>query len=123
MTERYVRQRGDSVSQIKKRILKDRGIGGFKKGSRKPVTIADTPANYKKTHAMKLVEVTWNRPLEELIFNGTIYEVGKRLDLDPTTISKWRTIVSESKEKAFWSQFPDEQKGLGLAEPDDIGAK
>ena len=60
---------------------------------------------YYKTRAMKYIELKHGDKLENLIFKGTIYEVGKRLDLDASTVSKWRALVSEAQDKEFWKQF------------------
>jgi hypothetical protein len=97
-----------SISSIKKKILRQRGIGSMSKGSRTPVSIADTPAVYHKTVTMKLMEIKYSLPIDQLIFEGTIYEAGKRLRLAPSTISKWRRRITLAKEKAFWSNFKKE---------------
>ena len=44
----------------------------------------------KKTLAMHLIEVQFDRSIEELIAEGEIREVGKRLGLQRSTISVWR---------------------------------
>lgn len=96
---------GTSQSKIKKRILKQRGVE-LEKHTRKPITYDDLPSLYPKTRLMKYIELKFNDKLENLIFVGTIYEVEKRLGIDATTVSKWRKIVAEAKEKEFWRQFP-----------------
>jgi hypothetical protein len=77
----------------------------LEKHTRRPVSIAETPAPYNKTPLMKFIETKFNEHLEKLIFDGTIYEVAERLGIDPTTVSKWRKIISEANEREFWKQF------------------
>lgn len=93
-----------SSSKIKKRILKQRGVE-LEKHTRKPITYDDLPSLYPKTQLMKYVELKFNDRLENIIFDGTIYELEKKLGVDATTISKWRKIISEAKEREFWKQF------------------
>jgi len=90
--------------QIRKRILKQRGVE-LAKHTRKPATYDDLPAVYPKTRLMKYIELKFNDRLENIIFTGTIYELEKRLGIDSTTISKWRKIISEAKDREFWKQF------------------
>lgn len=91
-------------SDIRKRILKQRGVE-LKRLSRKPVPIEEVPASFPKSTLMRLVELKFKNKLENLIFTGTIYDVEKRLGVDATTISKWRKIVEEAKDKEFFAQF------------------
>jgi len=92
------------ASDIRKRILKQRGVE-FKRLSRKPVPVEELPAPFPKTNLMRLVELKFKDKLENLISTGTIYEVGKRLGVDASTVSKWRKLVSEAKENEFFKQF------------------
>lgn len=91
-------------SELRRRILKGRGVE-LAKHTRKPVTYDDLPAPYRKTRLMKYIELKFGDKLENLIFDGTIYSLEKKLGIDATTISKWRTIISESREREFWKQF------------------
>ncbi len=91
-------------SKIRKRILKQRGVE-LEKHTRRPVSYDDLPAPYHKTKLMKYIELKFNDKLENIIFTGTIYELEKKLDIDATTVSKWRKLISEAKEKEFWKQF------------------
>ena len=92
------------VSDIRKRLLKQRGVE-FKRLSRKPVSVEELPASFEKSTLMKLTELRFKERLENLIFTGTIYEVEKRLGVDASTISKWRKLIQESKDKEFFAQF------------------
>lgn len=93
-----------STSKIRKKILKQRGVE-LQKLTRKPVTFDDLPSIYPKTKLMKYIELKFVARLEDIIFSGTIYELEKKLGVDATTISKWRKVISEAKEKEFWKQF------------------
>ena len=95
-------------SKIRKEILKQRGVE-LKKHTRKPVSIDKLPTPYKKTRLMQLVELRHSKRLEELIFTGTIYEVEKRLEVDATTVSKWRALVTEARDKEFFAQFKEKK--------------
>ena len=97
-----------SSSKIRNRILKNRGVE-LAKHTKAPVTYDDMPAVYPKTRAMKYVELKFSAKLEDLIFDGTIYDLEKKLGIDATTISKWRKIISEAKEAEFWKQFKKEE--------------
>ena len=91
-------------SKIRRKILRQRGVT-LEKHTRKPITYDDLPSPYHKTRAMKYIELKFGGRLEDIIFKGTIYEMEKKLGIDATTISKWRTIVSEATDKKFWKQF------------------
>lgn len=91
-------------AEIRKQILKQRGIE-FKKHTRKPVSVDQLPVPYKKTRLMQLIELRHSKRLEDLIFKGTIYDVEKKLGVDATTISKWRTLISKARKKEFFDQF------------------
>ena len=92
------------TANIRNRILKHRGVE-LAKHTRAPTTYDDMPSLYHKTKAMKYIELKYNDKLENLIFTGTIYDTGKRLNVDYSTISKWRKIIRDAKETAFWAQF------------------
>ena len=81
---------------IRQKILQQRNIAGFKKGSRKIQTVDELTTVYNKTPLMKLVELKFSTPLHELIMEGNIYELEKKLSIDSTTISKWRKIIREA---------------------------
>jgi len=89
---------------IRRKILKSRGIT-TEKHTGKPLTYDDLPSIYPKTQLMKYVELKFGDKLENLIFTDTIYALEKKLRVDATTISKWRKIISEAKEKEFWQPF------------------
>ncbi|KKL94017.1 hypothetical protein LCGC14_1868810 [marine sediment metagenome] len=92
-------------AKLRRKILKDRGIQ-LAKHTRKPITYDDLPSIIVKSHLMKLIELKHSDKLENLIFEGTIYAAAKKLNVSPSTISKWRKLVSEARETEFWKQFP-----------------
>ena len=97
-----------TASNIRKKIMKQRGVE-FKKLSRKPVKVKSPafPAPYKKTRLMELLELRFQTRIEDLIFKGSIYDVEKRLGVDATTISKWRTFILKEREKEFFDKFKE----------------
>jgi len=48
------------------------------------------PPNSHKTLAMRLLEQQFKRPIEELLMEGSLEEVGKRLSIHFSTVSHWR---------------------------------
>jgi len=92
------------ASEIRKKILKQRGVE-FKRLSRKPVPVEELPSAFPKSTLMRLVEMKFKDKLENLIMEGTIYEVERKVGVDATTISKWRKIIQESQRKEFFTQF------------------
>lgn len=49
-----------------------------------------------KTLAMRLVEQVIGIPLEDVLWDGTVRQVAKRLDVDYSTVSKWRKRLEEA---------------------------
>lgn len=92
------------TSKIRKKILKSRQVQ-LEKHTGKPVTFDDLPAPYHKTKLMKYIELKFGAKLEDIIFTDTIYKLENKYGVDATTISKWRKIISEAKEKEFFAQF------------------
>lgn len=91
-------------AKIRKEILRKRGVQ-MEKHTRKPISVEELPTPYKKTSLMKLLELKMGIPLEQFIFTGTIYEAEKKLNIDATTISKWRTLITDARDKEFFAQF------------------
>lgn len=97
---------------LRRKILKERGIV-LEKHTRKPLpppTPDEIPRDFKKTPLMRLLELKHSDSIENLILIGSIYTIAKRLQTDPTTISKWRKRILQAKEKKFWGQFKTESK-------------
>ena len=95
---------GIPLSEIRRRILRQQGIE-FKKLTRKPVTFDRLPSPYKKSRLMQLIELRHGKRLDDIIFKGTIYEVEKLIGVDASTISKWRKLICEARDKEFFEQF------------------
>lgn len=87
-------------SELRKRILKQRGVE-LKRMTRKPTTIDDLPSKFRKTKAMKYIELKFGKRLEDLIMIGNIYKIAKKLGINYSTVSKWRKVINE----AFWKEF------------------
>lgn len=94
-----------STASIRRKVLKDRGVK-LEKHTRKPQPLPnELPSSFSKTPMMKYLEIKHGTPIEQLIFEGSIYKAGKKLGVNPSTISKWRKAISELREKEFWEQF------------------
>lgn len=91
-------------AEIRRQILRQRGVE-LKKHTRKPVSVDQLPTPYKKTRLMQLIELRHGQRLEDLIFIGTIYDAEKKLGVDASTVSKWRTLISGARDKEFFDQF------------------
>jgi hypothetical protein len=98
------------LSTIRKGILKQRK-SVLEKHTRTPITYDDLESPFPKTKLMKYIELKHGDRLENLIATGTIYELERKLGVDASTISKWRKLIREVKEKKFWEQFLPEEKG------------
>ena len=99
-----------NLGDIRRRIKKQRGIE-FKKLSRKPasaVSLKSFPSTYKKSNLMKLTELRLGKPLDKIIFTGTIYELEKELGVDASTISKWRKLINEALDREFMNKFKED---------------
>lgn len=91
------------LHKVRKSILKQRGVE-LAPHTRKPVPYDELPVPYIKTNLMKLLELKHSQRIEELISKnkGTIYQVAKQLDIDASTVSKWRTLIADAN---FWENF------------------
>ena len=89
---------------LKHKILRERGVT-LQRGTRKPLTIDESPSFFPKTRLMKYIELKYGDRVENLIATGTIYELSARLGIDPTTISKWRKLIRQAREGKFYEQF------------------
>ena len=67
--------------------------------------LEELPSAFPKSTLMRLTEMKFRDKLENLIMEGTIYEVEKKIGVDATTISKWRKVIQESQRKEFFEQF------------------
>lgn len=96
------------LQDIRKQIKRERGIS-FEPMTRKIISVELQPAPFTKSTLMRLLESRHKQRIDKLIYTGTIYQVGKKLGVSPSTVSKWRKII----DAAFFSQFDrtnDEEK-------------
>ena len=77
-----------TTRSLRHRILAKRGLESRKVGKQMRIVPAGEDAH--KTDKMRLIERELGVPIEQLIEEGTIYEVAKRLGVHPTTIYHWR---------------------------------
>jgi len=82
-------------SELKRRILKQRGITGFEPRTKRPLTPDQMPQDYHRTRLMLYLELKFRKPIHELIYQGTIYATAAKLGIDATTVSKWRKLLPE----------------------------
>jgi hypothetical protein len=76
------------AARVRRDILKKRDQVQAGRGK-----VKDAPRpkrNPKKTALMLLIEAEHGRPIEELITEGEIAEIGRDLGIDASTVSKWR---------------------------------
>lgn len=77
--------------RIQRDILRKRGLEPEEHGGLKTQEIA--PADGNKTLAMRLIEVRFGRPIEELLKVERYENLGpiaQRLGIDVSTVCKWR---------------------------------
>ena len=77
---------------MRERILSGRGIAKARPTTtrhRKFTSLPPTPNDHNKTHAMKLQELKFGVPIEELLLDGSESQIAAKLGVDKSTISKW----------------------------------
>ena len=57
--------------------------------SDKPIPLVSRNGTLK-TRQMMLIELEWDLPIEDLLV-GSLSQIAKRLDIDNSTVSKWKT--------------------------------
>ena len=79
------------TKQIKQRlqeqILKHRGL---KPASYTGLEENTVPPDGIKTLTMRQIEARFGIPIEELLMEGSLNQVARRLGIDFTTVSRWR---------------------------------
>jgi hypothetical protein len=65
----------------------------------KVVPIDEAPSDFHKTSLMRLLEVHHGKPIEDLLKGGTVREIGKRLGIHYSLVTKWRQQINKQKEK------------------------
>lgn len=72
-------------------ILKRRGLSPSTQGGLRRTKAP--PADPNKTLAMRLLEAQFEVPIEVLLQEGSLAEVGALLGIDESTVSKWRLVL------------------------------
>ena len=85
------------IAKLKRSIMKQKGIAGFEPKTKELITPDQLPTPYHRTRHMLYLELKFKLSIQELIYQGTIYETADKLGTDPTTISKWRKIISGTR--------------------------
>ena len=99
-----------NFNTIRKNILKRKGVT-LQKKTKRPVTQDDVITVFTKTRLMQYVELKHSKAIDIIIWEGTIDEVAKKYSIDRSTVSKWRTSISEQVEannhEKFFKQFKE----------------
>jgi hypothetical protein len=69
----------------RRRLLRQRGLI-----PPAPVQVAKTEHDKRKTPAMLLIEDLYGKPIQVLLYEGTLQELADRWHLDESTVCKWR---------------------------------
>lgn len=86
--------------RIRERILKERGLAPSPKGSlepKEPMSIPDPDS--LKTLAMRLLEIQFGVPIEELLQVGDLKTTARILGIDQSTVSLWRLRLGLRRKK------------------------
>lgn len=84
-----------TLTDIKAKVMKDRGITSFKPDRHKHRRLKPVPQPRihleLKTPLMRYFEVVHGEPIEKLLLSGSLSVVAKKLDneVDTSTLSKW----------------------------------
>ena len=93
------------LKEIQNRILESRGMDKMVADptkSRQHIKlrrIRSSVLDVLKTPTMRLIEIRFNKPIEDMLLSGPESAVAARLDIDKSTVSKWikklmlRTII------------------------------
>ncbi len=93
-----------NLKDIRRSVLKQRNVQ-FKPRTKTLTTQDDMPAVYHKTRLMQYVELKYSKPIDTIIWEGTIDEVAAKYDIDRSTVSKWRKQIEIEKEEHQQSKF------------------
>lgn len=84
------------MTKLTRSILRNRGVAGFERNTRRPLTVDETPSNFRKTPLMRYLEAKYSKPISSIVADGNIYEVARKYGIDYSTVSKWRKIIMEA---------------------------
>lgn len=93
-----------SLHEIRRSVLKKRNIK-LAPRTKKLVTQDEVVAVYHKTQLMKYVELKHSKPIDLIIWEGTLDEVANKYSLDRSTVSKWRKQIEADKEEHKQAEF------------------
>ena len=83
--------------RMRQQLLARRGLTRVGQGhleSLPPLELVpEFPGAEHKTLAMRLIEQRFGVPIEELLVEGALQEVGTLLGIDQSTVSKWRKLL------------------------------
>ena len=74
--------------RLQEQILKHRGLKPASYTGLEETTVP--PPDGIKTLAMRQIEARFGVPIEELLMEGSLNQVARRLGIDFTTVSRWR---------------------------------
>ena len=82
------------AKSLKQKILKKRNVV-LEPRTKNPISIDEMPTPFKKTIRMRFIELKHGIPIQELIAVGSIDDVAYVIDVDRSTVSKWRKRIRE----------------------------
>jgi len=84
-----------SISSLRRRILKHKGIEAVEPGTKRLLQLDDLPDYFPKTSLMRYIETKYHIRLEREVFKGSLTDVCKKLgwEVDRSTISRWRKHI------------------------------
>ena len=89
---------GKNLKDVRRQVLKQRNVQ-LRPRTKRVVTIDDMPAEFNKTQLMKYIELKYSKPIDTIIWEGTLDEVANKYDIDRSTVSKWRSKIEKEKEE------------------------
>lgn len=101
------------VIDVRKQILKQRGVS-LKPYVRSPATADEIDGIFKKSPLMRYAEIKTGQPIEKVLAGRSLnrivkYLAGFNIEIDRSTISKWRSLIKKAykaeKDRKFWDQF------------------
>jgi len=93
-----------NMGAIRHKIMKKRKAH-FAPRTRKVITQDEVKTYYRKTILMKHLELKHNKPIDKIIWEGTIDHVAAKYGLDRSTVCKWRARLQHDKEEYNTSKF------------------
>jgi len=98
------------LNSIRKSILNRKGIKLAPK-TKRPITQDEVVTPFHKTSHMKLLELKHSKPIDTIIWEGTIDDVARKYSIDRSTVSKWRKRITEDIIYTSGIKFFDQFEG------------